>query len=212
MSRLDPDDGEYLQEQANALVRGGYNSLEEIEQSLREIVEDSTGKLSERDLHIEVRNAMVRAVTRLQAEQESWAPLTDYDRLRTAFDQLEEEGIVARENFTCCGTCGAAEIGTEIEDFEAQTGRPASGYVFFHQQDTDRATEGGGLYFNYGTALRDGTEADSLAVGQRLFDVLGSVGLMPQWDGSLGQRVGLGLNWQRRWIGPTPKPIKRWFF
>lgn len=212
MPGMSAEDQEYLQQSARTLVRAGYEPLEYIEESLFEMAEDSTGALSERDKRIEVRNALVRAVTELTEEQATWPALTDYDRLKAALDTLETEGIVARENFTCCGTCGAAEIGAEIEDFTGATGRPAKGYVFFHQQDTESAVDGHGLYFNYGTAEEEWTEAKSLAIGQRLFDALKSVGLTPDWDGTIDRRVAVSLTWQRRWEGQTPKPVKRWFF
>lgn len=212
MSRLTEEDRNYLDQTARSLVRGGYEPLEYIEESLLELVEDETEALSERDLRIEVRNALIRAVADLTRDQATWPVLTDYDRLKAALDTLETEGIVARENFTCCGTCGAAEIGAEIEDFAAETGRHAKGYVFFHQQDTENAVDGHGLHFNYGTAEEDWTEAKSLAIGQRLFDALKSVGLTPDWDGTIDHRVAVSLSWQRRWEGQTPKPIKRWFF
>lgn len=212
MQSLSEEDRNYLDQTARALVRGGYEPLEYIEESLLDLVEDETETLSERDLRIEVRNALIRAVADLTRDQASWPVLTDYDRLKAALDTLETEGIVARENFTCCGTCGSAEIGAEIEDFAAETGRPAKGYVFFHQQDTENAVDGHGLHFNYGTAEEDWTEAKSVAIGQRLFDALKSVGLTPDWNGSLDRRVAVSLNWQRRWEGQTPKPIKRWFF
>lgn len=212
MSRLSEEDRNYLDQTARALVRGGYEPLEYIEESLLELVEDETETLSDRDLRIEVRNALIRAVADLTREQARWPVLTDYDRLKAAFDTLEDEDIVARENFTCCGRCGASEIVDEIEDFAVETGRRAKGYVFFHQQDTERAIEGEGLYFNYGTADPDWSEEKSLAIGARLFDVLKSVGLRPQWDGDLGSRIAVSFDWKRRWEGPIPKPIKRWFF
>lgn len=212
MAKMSEDDLEYLEQTARHMVRGGYEPLESIEQSLLDLTEDSTGELSEREIQVEVRNAMIRQVKALTQDQAAWPVLTDYDRLKAAFDTLEDEGIVARENFTCCGTCGAAEIGAEIEDFSAETGRPAKGYVFFHQQDTDSAIDGHGLYFNYGTADEEWTEEKSVAIGQRLFDTLKSVGLTPDWDGTLNRRVAVSLNWQRRWEGQMPKPIKRWFF
>ena len=52
--------------------------------------------------------------------------------LNRAFAALEEEGIIARQNFTCCGTCASAEIWDEIDD-----SREWKGYVYFHQQDTE---------------------------------------------------------------------------
>ncbi|WP_289231795.1 DUF6891 domain-containing protein [Barrientosiimonas endolithica] len=38
---------------------------------------------------------------------------SDYDRLAAAFRQLEQEGVVARMNFTCCSSCGFTEIDDE---------------------------------------------------------------------------------------------------
>ena len=31
-------------------------------------------------------------------------------------EPLEAEGVIARQNFTCCGSCGAIEIWDEIEE------------------------------------------------------------------------------------------------
>jgi hypothetical protein len=36
------------------------------------------------------------------AEQAAWEGVTDPERLALAFGALEEAGITARENFTCC--------------------------------------------------------------------------------------------------------------
>ena len=124
MPGMSPEDREYLQQTARILVRGRYDPLEYIEESLFEMAGDTEDTLSERDQRIEVRNTLIRAVTELTQEQATWPALTDYDRLKAALDTLETEGIVTRENFTCCGTCGAAEIGAEIEDFAAETGPP----------------------------------------------------------------------------------------
>ncbi|GAA3642822.1 hypothetical protein GCM10022267_31820 [Lentzea roselyniae] len=38
---------------------------------------------------------------------------TDPERLTRAFAALREAGITARENFTCCRSCGESEIGGE---------------------------------------------------------------------------------------------------
>ena len=212
MPSMSPEDREHLDRTARILVRAGYEPLEYIEEALLDLAGEASESLSDRDIRVEVRSALVRAVSDLTREQASWPVLTDFDRLQAAFDTLEDEDIVARENFTCCGTCGASEIVDEIEDFAVETGRRARGYVFFHQQDTERAVEGEPLYFNYGTADPDWSEAKSLAIGARLFDVLKSVGLHPQWDGLLDTRITVSLDWKRRWEGPIPKPIKRWFF
>lgn len=206
------DERDDLQLWARLHVRGGYEPLEEIEEILLDYAQDFRSPLTERERQIEVRNALIQAVQALVEEQDSWPILTDFDKLQLAFDMLEDEDIVARQNFTCCGTCGAAEIGTEMDDHEDMSTRTPKGYVFFHQQDTESAVESGSLYISYGAADATAPAEDALAIGQRLFEVLQSVGLKPIWDGKINHRVGLAIDWKRRWEGTTPKPIKRWFY
>jgi len=212
MSKMTTDERDDLKMWARLHVRGGYEPLEEIEEILLDYAQDFRSPLSDRDRQIEVRNALVQAVSALVQEQEAWPVLTDFDRLQLAFDMLEDDDIVARQHFTCCGTCGAAEIGAEIDDFEELSGRTARGYVFFHQQDTESAVESGSLYISYGASDATAPTEEALTIGQRLFEVLQSVGLKPVWDGKINHRVGLAIDWKRRWEGATPKPIKRWFY
>lgn len=68
--------------------------------------------------------------------------------LSTAFDALASIGVVGRENFTCCGTCGAAEIGDERDE-----SREWRGYVYYHQQDAERIGEDRSTYIGYGAFL-----------------------------------------------------------
>ena len=210
MNRLKADERDDLKMWAHIHVRGGYEEIDEIEEILFELTEDFETAMSERDRRVEVRQALVTAVQALVDEQESWPVLTDYDRLELAMDTLEDNGVVARQNFTCCGNCGAAEIGTEIEDYEAM-GHQARGYVFFHQQDTESAVEGHGLYFSYGAAHSE-LDAAHIAIAQELFDLLQAVGLKPHWDGKIDHRVGVVLDWKRRWVDEVPMPLKRWSF
>ena len=210
MNRLKADERNDLKLWAHIHVRSGYEEIEEIEEILFELTEDFETSMSDRDRRIAVRDVLVGAVQTLVDEQESWPVLTDYDRLELAMDMLEDNGVVARANFTCCGNCGAAEIGTEIEDYETM-GDKARGYVFFHQQDTESAVEGHGLYFSYGAAHSE-LDAAHIAIAQELFDVLQAVGLKPHWDGKIDHRVGVVLDWKRRWTDDVPVPLKRWSF
>ena len=212
MSKMTTDERDDLKLWARLHVRGGYEPLEEIEEILLDYAQDFRSPLTERERQIEVRNALIHAVSVLVEEQAGWPVLTDFDKLELAFDMLEDEDIIARQNFTCCGTCGSAEIGAEMDDHEDMTARPPKGYVFFHQQDTESAVESGSLYISYGAADATAPAEASIAIGQRLFDVLQAVGLKPIWDGKINHRVGLAIDWKRRWEGATPKPIKRWFY
>jgi hypothetical protein len=127
--------------------------------------------------------------------QEDWPDVTDCDRLDSAFEALEANGIVSRQNFTCCGSCGAAEIWDEMEEFR-NAGKIVRGYAFFHMQDTESATDGHGLYLSYGSV--DEGEAAAVAIGHDIQHELETHGLSTDWDGKLAKRIGLSLDWKRR--------------
>jgi hypothetical protein len=183
---------EHVAKAARRLVRGGYDSREDIIETVNDRIAD---------LQIEGLSAieLVDAeISSLVEESASWPPVTDYDRLIDAFTRLEEEGIVMRENFTCCGTCGAAEIGYEI-DFYREQGKLAVGYGFFHQQGTESAVDGYDLNFSYGSTVQDATGASDIAIGKRLADEMLKAGLKVDWNGELRMCVMVGVKWQRRW-------------
>jgi hypothetical protein len=136
-----------------------------------------------------------RAVTAHLAEQAGWPATTDNDRLDAAFAELDRAGILARQHFSCCGTCGAHEIHDELDQAE-KAGQPVRGFTFFHVQDTEHAVAGEALYLSYGAADRD-REA-SVAVGHEVVAVLARHGLTPAWNGKLAHRIALPLIWRRR--------------
>jgi hypothetical protein len=126
--------------------------------------------------------------------QVGWPDRTDCDRLDEAFAELEVQGIVARQNFTCCSTCGHYEIGAEV--VAARKRRPVTGYAFYHMQDTERAVEGGGVYVKY-DALSD-DRARKAEVGRRIVAAVEQAGLRAEWDGDPDTAVLVKLKWQKR--------------
>ena len=189
------EDFEYIFDHAHALVRGGYYSQADAVDSLDDWIKDE-------GLELSAENIIRSEIDALEKDQTSWPETTDYDRLHEAMLDLEKNGIVAREDFTCCGTCGVAEIGDEIQSFN-QNGRTAKGFTFFHQQDTESAVQGYGLYLNYGTAQNGGTDDDSVKIGHEIAQTMKDHGLDVDWDGDLGKRIGVKLDWKRRW-NPNP--------
>jgi len=135
------------------------------------------------------------AIVAHRRAQQQWPLMTDCDKLDAAFHALEDEGVVARHHFTCCGTCGVAEIGDEIAD-TAYRGVDVTGYVFYHMQDTEHAVDGCGLYLNYGGVDDDAEQ--SIAIGHRVATAVRASGLDVDWDGSLSKRIGVSLDWKRR--------------
>lgn len=128
-------------------------------------------------------------------EQEAWPKTTDCDRLDQAFAELERTGVVCRQDFSCCGTCGTTEIQDEMET-ASRGGTQVRGYAFYHMQDTESAVEGHGLYLNYG-AVEDG-EAAAVGIGQEIVEALKQEGLKVDWDGTWAVRIGVNLEWKRR--------------
>jgi hypothetical protein len=128
-------------------------------------------------------------------EQEKWTGPTDPDRLERAFAALEDDGIVAREDFTCCRGCGMSEIGAEAD------GKPGvRGFVFFHHQGTRGAAQGHGLSLYYGGF--DGSEETTQAVGHQVVAALTAAGLSAQWDGDPGKAIDVKpLEWRKRLVG-----------
>lgn len=124
-----------------------------------------------------------------------WPATTDCDRLDRAFLELETRGVVARQNYSCCGTCGVGEVFDEIDDAQQQ-GRTVHGYTFYHMQDTEHAVAGCGLYLNYGATADD--EAPALAVGRLIAKVLTRHGLHVEWDETWSKRIHVKLDWKRR--------------
>ncbi|KXO92140.1 hypothetical protein AXK56_03335 [Tsukamurella pulmonis] len=123
-------------------------------------------------------------------------------RTTAAFAELAEHGILARGDFTCCGTCAAAEIGDERDE-----SRHWSGYVYFHSQDTEGLIETGSTYIGYGAfppadfdevAYADLSDAEKRAgyaadvtrmLDEVVFPVLRRHGIEPEWNRDLGTRV-----------------------
>ena len=142
-----------------------------------------------------------RALADHATRERSWREPTDCDRLDRAFAELESQGILARQRYSDCQTCGVAEIVTEAKEAMA-TGRKATGYAFYHDQDAE-GVMGGALYLSYGDV--DGTEQGSIAVGKTVVAALQKWGLSTRWDGSLEQRIALvDLDWKRRRTTKAP--------
>ncbi|MCX5196916.1 hypothetical protein OOK31_23975 [Streptomyces sp. NBC_00249] len=184
---LDPE----VEEQLSGIVRGwlrcGYRSR-------AGLVEDAEDNLVVGDVRPVSRAQAQELVDRLwrerAAEQGGWLGETDPERLTRAFEALEASGITARENFTCCRSCGLGEIWADGEE-------DARGFVFFHSQCTEGAAEGHDLYLLYGGFEPDGELTAS--VGREVTAALDAVGLGWLWDGSAHDAIRVtGLDWRRR--------------
>lgn len=188
---LDADDLAELEKCVRVAVLSGYGTRAEMVEVACEylVTEDDPEPVS--------RAQGFRLVDRLWrervAEQAGWEGETDPERLTRAFEALDDAGITARENFTCCRSCGMAEIGGD--------GSPdARGFVFFHLQGTESAVGGHGLMLYYGGF--DGSSETTAAVGHEVVAALRGAGLPATWDGDPGRAIDVEpLDWRRRLVG-----------
>ncbi|WP_342315229.1 hypothetical protein [Lysobacter sp. FW306-1B-D06B] len=174
-------------------LRGGYVEPDTIVDNALEVLEMQSH--GEDVLRAHARRILEEEIASYRAQAADWPRVTDHDRLEHAFATLESQGVVCRQNFTCCGTCGVAEIGDEMAATRDR-GSPVHGYAFFHMQDTEHAVDGYGLCLNYG-AVEEG-EAAALSVARTIVDALRTAGLPVDWNGDWGKRIQVPLQWQRR--------------
>ena len=118
-----------IQQTWNLLVKG-VGDLEELTDSLMDdipFVTEAAG--NQIDLSDEDALELARFLRETRQRQLDAIPpeVIENNPLNLAFEELEDQGITARMDFTCCGTCGSTEIWSEIED-DSET----KGYVFFH--------------------------------------------------------------------------------
>ncbi|MEV8503651.1 hypothetical protein AB0368_02345 [Actinoplanes sp. NPDC051475] len=150
-----------------------------------------------------------RALDARRAQQRGWGAVQS--NLTLAFAELNRLGVLARENFSCCGTCAAAEIHDERDD-----SRQWRGYLWFHQQDTESlvASPDGSVYLGYGAYPPpdfDRASFDALSTDEKrakyeadvermlnelVFPVLRRNGMRVEWNGDQDTRILLtGAHW-----------------
>ncbi len=173
-------------------VAAGFLQPDEIINSVVEVLEDEADPEA---LRVVATEATAKALEAHAAAQLEWPAVTDCDRLDRAFDELESLGIISRQNFSCCGTCGAGEILDEMAA-ASKRGVKVAGYTFYHAQDAEAAADGYGLCLNYGTEKEE--EAAALEVARCVVSVLEKHGLATTWDGTWRKRIAVSLDWKRR--------------
>ncbi|MFE3460457.1 DUF6891 domain-containing protein [Nocardiopsis aegyptia] len=127
--------------------------------------------------------------------QRRWRSRTDSERLTRAFRALDESGIIAREDHTCCDTCAADSLRQEaLVHQEAPGGPSIRGYAFYHEQDTRSAVRDGTLMVGFGATH----EIRRAAVGEEIAETLRAHGLTVTWNGDPGTKLGVAVDWRRR--------------
>lgn len=181
---LDADSLEDLRAFVRAQVRG-FGDLDDLPTDAADYMDGIDGLTD-----AQVQQVISEEVAALKAEEPTWPSPTDNDRVDAAFAALSDRGVLAEQDYWCCQTCGHAAAADEVSE------RGLRGYVFYHQQDTESAVDGGGLFLAFGTGKPD-AEAD-VAIASEAVAALREQGLTVSWDGTVRQRPYVEITWQRR--------------
>jgi hypothetical protein len=103
--------------------------------------------------------------------------------LSVPFAFMSERGIIAKENFQCCTTCGCAAI----EDAIKEDGHEFHGWCFYHAQDDEDRARGNSFYLTYGSVNNNDDEAKK--VGEQIVQILKDHNVKTEWDGNVSHRI-----------------------
>ena len=135
---------------------------------------------------------LAQARDQLRVDQESWPEANDYERLQTAFEEIELADVVVLQG---CEDHWAAKA---VLEQRARDGAPAAGIVWFTPSDVWHAVDEGMLEVN----LWHGSTANAAPGDALLEDVLGVMekhGLDAHFDEG---RIEVSAHWHRR----LPRP------
>lgn len=199
-ARLAADDRQRLQSEAWAWIARGRDDAGDFASYM-----DDEDDITQAELV-----ALYEALLAVRREQQaSWGEVRS--NITDAFDELNAAGVVARQDFACCGSCASAEIHDERDD-----SRTWKGWVWYDQQDTESLVESddGTVYIGYGAyPAEDFDEAayEKLKKKQKVaiyeqdvknllhetvFPILTKHGIEISWDGDLDTRILLsGVNY-----------------
>ncbi|MBU2664751.1 hypothetical protein KOI35_14705 [Actinoplanes bogorensis] len=150
------------------------------------------------------------AVAARRTQQQAWGAVTS--NLTRAFDELNAAGVLARENFTCCGTCAATEIHDERDD-----SRHWHGYLWYHQQDAEALAESaaGSVYLGYGAYPPADFDRDAYAAltedEQQAHYRAGVERLLDDVVFPVLRRHGMEVNWNRKQETRVQVTGARWY-
>jgi len=104
------------------------------------------------------------------------------EQLNEFFSNLKDRSISVKEDFTCCKTCGAAEI----LSFQRNSDM---GYCFYHNQSTEEAAKTGELYLYWGAYSEE--EIDEIIIANAIVDEAQACKIDVKWNGFASDAIHL---------------------
>jgi len=177
-------------------VRMGFLSLDEIQENIKEEIEDNEfeDEISEEWAFDKIKEEYQK----LLAESKQWKSPTDTEKLIKAFDELCDNNIIALHNAgytTSDAEYEVVEVERELQENEVES----DGYCFYHGQDLERAlsVENSNLFIAF-QKVDNSDDATTIEVGKRVAEVLINNDFKIKWDGSSRTRIEIpGFRWQK---------------
>lgn len=129
-------------------------------------------------------------------EEQSWGPVTDFDRLDEVFAELNRYGIVAVHIAGYTSSDGFEEAYEAYESLK-EDGIDVNGYCYYTTQDFQYAVKDQFLHLAFGAFVNH--EKNGLLIGKIIAKVLEKAGFSIVWDGTLEQKIEIRpFVWQKR--------------
>ncbi len=185
---------EILNDMCHSLKCGFVSESDLVEETIN-LLDESYDLYSKEVIRSEVEQCATLSIEKAKAEQMLWPEVTDCDKLDAAFEELDQLGVIAAHNFTCCLSCGRAEMEDLLND-ESNSSSYYWGGCFYHSQDTLSAVDYGNLSIAFLT--KDMSENSQRMLGGLITEVCWDYDLKASWDSSIYTRVNVELDWKRR--------------
>lgn len=175
-------------------VRSGFFSIEDIQASIIEEIEDSgcADEVSEEWAFEQIDNVYQELVN----ESSSWPSPTFTEKLVAAFDELAESKMIALHYPGFHNEDGEYEA-EEVERTLIDNETKSEGYCFYNGYDLEKAIKGEGLSLYY-QKLNNVSDAIAKDIAQKIITVLKKHNLEVEWSGKASSPIFLpGFTWQK---------------
>lgn len=193
------EDRKYVRDAFTFWVRSGFEDEDELLGEVELRIQDLVGDVPE-DFVEEIRALVREELEAQRAREATWEEETVNDRIEEAFAELWDRGIVALQNAGYTMEEGWEDVAEARKELENPRGA-----AFYHQQDTERAVEGGGLFLAFGSFAEGDRAQASREIAQEVCDVLRKHGVAVVWDGDINHRIEISpFPWRNRMFTIPP--------
>jgi hypothetical protein len=118
------------------------------------------------------------------------------EKLNEAFKLMRQAGLIAKQNFMCCGNCAGYSIATGLEKMTEARRSAVKGVCTYNRQDAATLARHGECYLQYGSIYSSkygDVGLSTLEVGRMVVGCLTRAGLAYEWDEDPSKRITVKL-------------------